>query len=62
MFSALDETDMGVVIDAMDEQKVKTGEVVITEGENGDELYVLEDGSLDCFKNQVRFVTNKFNV
>jgi cAMP-dependent protein kinase regulator len=41
---------MGVVIDAMDEKKVSTGTNVITEGENGNELYVVEEGELDCFK------------
>jgi len=50
MFSGLDETEMNVVIDAMDEQKVKAGEIVITEGEKGDELYVVEEGKLDCYK------------
>lgn len=50
MFSALDENEMEVVIDAMDEKKVRAGETVITEGESGNELYVVEDGVLDCFK------------
>ena len=35
MFSALDETEMEVVIDAMDEYRAKAGENVITEGEKG---------------------------
>jgi hypothetical protein len=30
MFMALDDSEISVVIDAMDEKKVKTGEVVIT--------------------------------
>ena len=50
MFMALEEQEMEVVIDAMDEKKVKTGENVIVEGENGDELYVVEEGQLDCYK------------
>lgn len=44
MFSALDENEMEVVIDAMGERKVKAGENVIVEGESGDELYVVEEG------------------
>jgi hypothetical protein len=44
MFMGLDDNDMGVVIDAMDERFVSTGENVINEGENGGELYVVEDG------------------
>ena len=55
MFMNLEDNDMGVVIDAMDEKKVKAGDNVINEGENGNELYVVEDGQLDCFK---KFVTN----
>lgn len=41
---ALDEHEMEVVIDAMDEKKVETGTNIIVEGENGDELYVVEEG------------------
>lgn len=55
MFSGLDENEMNVVIDAMDEQKFKAGETVISEGEKGDELFVVEDGQLDCYKKFVGF-------
>ena len=41
---ALDEDELEVVIDAMDEKRVTNGATVITEGENGDELYVVEEG------------------
>lgn len=44
MFSGLDENEMNVVIDAMDEQKVKAGVTIINEGENGDVLFVVEEG------------------
>jgi cAMP-dependent protein kinase regulator len=57
MFSGLEEQEMEVVIDAMDEQKIKAGETVITEGEKGDELYVVEEGSFDCYKKLVRIST-----
>ena len=33
MFGGLEESEMEVVIDAMDEQKIKAGETIITEGE-----------------------------
>lgn len=56
MFSTLDEKDLAVVIDAMDEKQVKAGENVIVEGETGAELFVVEEGSLDCFKQFVRLV------
>lgn len=57
MFSALDETEIEVVIDAMDEKKAASGDNVIVEGEKGDELYVVEDGTLECYK---KFVWNVF--
>lgn len=50
MFSGLEENEIEVVIDAMDEKKAKSGENVITEGEKGDELYVVEEGTLECYK------------
>lgn len=50
MFSALDENELEVVINAMDERKVKAGENIIVEGQEGNELFVVEDGVLDCFK------------
>lgn len=55
MFTALDENELEVVIDAMDERKIKSGETIIKEGERGDELYVVEDGTLDCFKKFVYY-------
>ena len=44
MFMALDEVELEVVIDAMDEKRVSAGDNVIVEGENGNELYVVEEG------------------
>ena len=55
MFMALDEKEMEVVIDAMDEKRVGKGTNVIVQGERGNELYVVEEGELDCFK---KFVSN----
>jgi cAMP-dependent protein kinase regulator len=54
MFMGLEDNDMEVVIDAMDEKKAGPGENIIVEGENGGELYVVEEGELDCFKKFVR--------
>jgi cAMP-dependent protein kinase regulator len=34
----------------MDEKKVTAGTHVINEGEKGDVLYVVEEGTLECFK------------
>lgn len=34
----------------MEEKKFKAGETIIKQGDDGDELYVVDNGSLDCFK------------
>lgn len=50
MFSALDENEQTVVIDAMEEQTVQPEEYVIKQGENGNHLYVVDSGKLACTK------------
>jgi len=51
MFSALDHKELTIVIDAIEEVKGSTGDVIIQEGDKGgDCMYVLESGSLDCTK------------
>jgi len=50
MFSALEEKDMQLVLGAMKECKVEAGEKVINEGDNGDFLFVIEKGALNCTK------------
>lgn len=50
MFGALTEKDLNIVIDAMDEKNTSPGEVIITEGEPGDVLYIVESGELTCLK------------
>ena len=50
MFSALDEKEKTIVIDAMEERLFKAGDKVITQGDDGDVLYVVDSGSLDCSK------------
>jgi len=50
MFSALDDKEKNIVVDAMQERQFKPDEYVIKQGENGDHLYVVDSGQLDCFK------------
>lgn len=50
LFNSLDEKDLQTVINAMEEKKFLTGDTVIKQGDNGDVLYVIESGELDCFK------------
>ena len=50
MFNALDEDELNIVLDAIEEVKVQEGQAVITEGDQGDCMYVLNTGSLKCTK------------
>ena len=50
MFKALGQDEIDIVVNAMEEVKFQEGATVITEGEPGNVLYVVEEGSLDCFK------------
>mmetsp|Transcript_63847 Transcript_63847/g.170530 ORF Transcript_63847/g.170530 Transcript_63847/m.170530 type:complete len:404 (-) Transcript_63847:148-1359(-) len=50
MFSELEEKDMETILLAMNEVVFESGKEVIKEGENGDYLFVIEQGSLDCSK------------
>eukprot|EP01016_Furgasonia_blochmanni_P014051 TRINITY_DN1726_c0_g1_i1.p1 TRINITY_DN1726_c0_g1~~TRINITY_DN1726_c0_g1_i1.p1 ORF type:complete len:288 (+),score=96.16 TRINITY_DN1726_c0_g1_i1:1-864(+) len=50
MFEALDEKDKQIVINAMEEKKFKPGDVIINQGDDGDNLYVVDTGELDCFR------------
>ena len=56
MFSALDEKEKKIVIDAMDEKRAKPGDTIISQGEEGDVLYVVESGVLSCYR---KFAGNK---
>lgn len=50
MFSALEEKDLDIVIKAMEEKSFKAGATVIKQGDDGDNLYVTDNGALDVFK------------
>ena len=41
---------MAIVVDAMEEKRYKEGDIVISQGDDGAELYVVESGSLSCKK------------
>lgn len=41
---------MKVVVDAIEEVKGEAGDFIIKEGDQGDCMYVLEEGALDCTK------------
>lgn len=48
MFSQLDTNDMDIVVGAMKEVQCEAGVRLITQGEDGDFLFVIEDGTLEC--------------
>ena len=50
LFSNLEPNELDIVIGAMDEAHFKEGETVIKQGDDGDCLFVVEDGNLDCSK------------
>jgi cAMP-dependent protein kinase regulator len=45
---ALDAKEIEVVVDAMEEKHFKEGETVIKQGDEGDNVYVVEEGKLSC--------------
>jgi cAMP-dependent protein kinase regulator len=55
MFSCLNPQELEIVLNAMQHVKKHPGEIVIEEGEDGDNLYVVESGVLTCTKHFVRF-------
>lgn len=50
MFKNLEEKDMDIVVDAMKEVHFKEGQTIIKQGDDGNELYVLESGECECYK------------
>lgn len=54
MFEALDQTELTIVIDAMEEVTFQKDEVIIRQGEDGDNLYVVEAGEMVCSRVSVR--------
>jgi len=53
----LDAKEIEVVVDAMEEKTFKPEEYVIKQGDEGDNLYVIEEGKLACSR---RFVYNMY--
>ncbi|CAE7213983.1 PKAR [Symbiodinium natans] len=49
LFSGLEPQDFKIVIDAMQEKVVEKDTRLINQGEDGDCLYVVEDGQMNCY-------------
>jgi len=50
MFQNLEDKEMDIVINAMKEVRAKEGDVIIKQGDKGDDLFVLESGECECYK------------
>lgn len=50
MFNSLNPKDKKAILDAVKPVQKKKGEVIIKQGDDGDNFYILESGALDCFK------------
>lgn len=50
MFSCLNPEELSIVLGAMQNVKKHPGEIIIKEGDDGDNLYVVESGVLTCTK------------
>ena len=48
LFGSLEPSDVNIVIGAMEEKNYKSGEYIIKQGDNGDCLYIVDSGELDC--------------
>lgn len=49
MFRSLDQEQMKILLDAMFEKTVNTGDCVIKQGDDGDNFYVIEEGMFDIY-------------
>ena len=50
MFNALEEKEFEIVVDSIAEVKIHPGDLVIKEGDEGDCMYIVEQGTLTCTK------------
>merc|ERR1719362_2303386 len=50
LFSALDRGSLDIIVDAMAERRVDSGEQIIQQGDTGDFMFVVEEGAFDCLK------------
>eukprot|EP00826_Nyctotherus_ovalis_P045085 TRINITY_DN4939_c0_g1_i3.p1 TRINITY_DN4939_c0_g1~~TRINITY_DN4939_c0_g1_i3.p1 ORF type:complete len:212 (+),score=60.60 TRINITY_DN4939_c0_g1_i3:185-820(+) len=53
IFNALDKNELEVVVDAIEERKCAKDEVVINQGGDGEELCIVESGTLSCSRKLV---------
>ena len=61
MFNALNPAELEIVLGAMVSVFKKAGEVIIREGDDGDNLYVVGSGQLICTKILVSYTQISFS-
>lgn len=49
LFSALEDNELKVVLDAVKEVSLEAGSRIINQGDNGDFMFVCESGALECY-------------
>ena len=60
LFNSLEEKELATVIDAFEERRYVKGDYVIRQGEQGDVLYLIESGTLNCYKTFKKEEGDKF--
>ena len=50
MFAYLENREKEVLVKAMEEKKVSKGQWIINQGDDGDNLYMVDQGQLECYK------------
>lgn len=50
LFNSLEDSELDTVINAFEEKKFSKGDYVIEQGDHGDVLYLVETGTLSCYK------------
>lgn len=60
LFSHLAEKEKWVLVEAMKEKNVQANECVINQGDDGFELYVVDEGELECRRRESKDAENKF--
>ena len=56
MFAYLENKEKEILVKAMEEKKIPKGQWVINQGDDGDNLYIVDQGQLECYK---RFSKNE---
>ncbi|OMJ71203.1 hypothetical protein SteCoe_30645 [Stentor coeruleus] len=50
IFASLDNKEKDIIVDAMEEKTFNNGIIIIEQGQDGNELFVVESGKLECTK------------